>query len=247
MCRKSKVILNYWQYLKINSQGILVKQINTTEQIVLPQKYRHVVYKELHGNVGHRRPERVIELCRQRFYWPGYEKDITHYIRKKCKCVKDKKPNKQQTVPLQSIITHEPFKLVTIDYLHLDQSKRGYEYLLVEVDHFSKFLQASPTENKSGRAAADLLFDKYFLDFGFPKRILHDQGKQFDNKLFKRLSEITGVKPSRATPYHTMGNGLCERRNRTIINMLKTLPTGFKSNWKNHIKKLTFAYINTKH
>ena len=29
--------------------------------------------------------------------------------------------------------------------------------------------------------------------------------------------------------------------------MLKTLPTGFKSNWKNHIKKLTFAYINTKH
>ena len=35
LCRKSKVILNYWQYLKINSQGILVKQINTIEQIVL--------------------------------------------------------------------------------------------------------------------------------------------------------------------------------------------------------------------
>ena len=53
MCRKSKVILNYWQYLKINSQGILVKQINTTEQIVLPQKYCHVVYKELRENMGH--------------------------------------------------------------------------------------------------------------------------------------------------------------------------------------------------
>ena len=32
MCRKSKVILNYRQYLKINSQRILVKQINTTEK-----------------------------------------------------------------------------------------------------------------------------------------------------------------------------------------------------------------------
>ena len=31
MRRKSKVILNYWQYLKRNSQGILAKQINTTE------------------------------------------------------------------------------------------------------------------------------------------------------------------------------------------------------------------------
>ena len=89
MFRKSKVILNYSQYLKINSQGIKVKQINTTAQIVLPQKYGLIVYKERHENMGHLGPERVIELCRQRFYWPGYEKDITHYIQKKCKCVKD--------------------------------------------------------------------------------------------------------------------------------------------------------------
>ena len=32
---KAKFFLNYWQYLKINSQSILVKQINTTEQKVL--------------------------------------------------------------------------------------------------------------------------------------------------------------------------------------------------------------------
>ena len=44
-----------------------------------------------------------------------------------------------------------------------------------------------------------------------------------------------------------MGNGLCERMNRTIINIPKTLPTTFKLNWKNPIKKLTFAYNNTKH
>ena len=44
-----------------------------------------------------------------------------------------------------------------------------------------------------------------------------------------------------------MANGLCERMNRALINMLKTLPTTFKSNWKNRIKKLTFAYNNTKH
>ena len=53
----------------MNRKGNLVKQINTTEQIVLPQKYHHVVYKELHENMGHLEPERVIELCRQRFYF----------------------------------------------------------------------------------------------------------------------------------------------------------------------------------
>ena len=89
------------------------------------------------------------------------------------------------------------------------------------IDHFSKFVQAFPTKIKSGRAAADLLFNKYFLGFGFRKRILHDQGKEFNNKLFKHLSEITSVKPSQTTPYHPMGDGLCERMNRAI-NMLKT-------------------------
>ena len=85
----------------------------------------------------------------------------------KCECVKGKNPIKQhpfkhQTAPLQSIITHEPSELVATDYLHLDQSKGGYEYLLVVVHHFSKFVQAFRTKNKSGRAAADLLFNKYF-------------------------------------------------------------------------------------
>ena len=70
---------------------MLVKRINTTEQIVIAQKYGHVVYKELHENMGHFRPERVTELCKQRFYLTGYENDTIHYIRKRCKCVKDKK------------------------------------------------------------------------------------------------------------------------------------------------------------
>ena len=134
--------------------------------------------------MGHLGPERVVELCRQSFSWPCYEKDIVHYIRKKCKCLKEKNPNKQQTAPLQNIIAHGPFELVTTDYLHLDQSKREYEYLLVVVDHFCKFVQEFPTNNNSGRAAADLLFNEYFLDFGFPKGILHDQEKEFNNKLF---------------------------------------------------------------
>ena len=41
--------------------------------------------------------------------------------------------------------------------------------------------------------------------------------------------------------------GLYERKNRTVITMLKTFPATSKSNWKNQIKKLTFAYTNKKH
>ena len=227
----------------MNRKGNLVKQINTTEQIVLPQKYHHVVYKELHENMGHLGPGSVIELCRQRFYWPGNEKDITHYIRKKCKCVKEKNPNKQQTAPLQSIITHEPFELVTIDFLHLNRSKGGYEYLLVVVDHFSKFVQAFPTKTSLRELLLVYCLINIFsiLDFWNIFSMTKERNSVNLN-ISKCLSEIISIKPSRTTPCYPMRNALCERMNRTIINMLKTLPTTFKSNWKNHIQKLTFAY-----
>ena len=145
--------------------------------------------------------------------------------------------------PLETVSTTNLFELITIDYLHLDQCKGGYKYLLVVVGHFTKFAQTFLTKNKSGRSATDMLFNKYFLDFGLPQ----DQGKEFDNKWFKRLSDIMAIKPSRTTPYHTVENRLCERMNLTLSNMLKFLPTNFKIDLKSHIKLLTFANNNTIH
>ena len=247
MSKKSKTLLNYWENLYLDEDGILLKKTKNNDQLVLPKKYHRLIFRELHENMGHLGYEKVQELVRERYYWPNYEKDLKNFIEEKCKCKFDKKPNRKQTAPLTNIISKQPFELISIDYLLLDECKGQYKYLLVVVDHFSKYAQAFPTKNKSGRAAAEILFNKYFLDYGFPQRILHDQGKEFDNKLFKRLEELTGIKQSRTTPYHPMGNGHCERMNRTIINMLKTLEQKYKSNWKNHIKKLTFAYNNTKH
>ena len=50
---------------------------------------------------------------------------------------------------------------------------------------------------------------------------------------------------SNTSPYHPEGDGQCERLNRTIINMLKSIPDNEKRNWKDHLAKLTFAYNAT--
>ena len=136
-------------------------------------------------NMGHLVYRKVQELVKERFYWPNYEKDLKNVIEEKCKCKFDKKPNRNQTAPLTNIVSTQPFELISTDYLLLDDCNRHYKYLLVVVDHFSKYAQTFPTKNKSCRVAAEILFNKYFLDYSFPQRILHDQGKDFDNKLFK--------------------------------------------------------------
>ena len=50
------------------------------------------------------------------------------------------------------------------------------------------------------------------------------------------------MKKTRTTPYHPMGNGMVERFNKTLLNMLGTLPSEKKSDWKSHVITLTNAY-----
>lgn len=96
-----------------------------------------------------------------------------------CMCLKQKKPNRETRTPLVSITSTHPFKLVSVDFLHLDKCKGDYEYILMIVVHFTRFVQAYPTTSKSGKVVMDKIFNDYALKFGFLMRIHHYQGGEF--------------------------------------------------------------------
>jgi transposase InsO family protein len=205
------------------------------------------VFVELHENMGHLGVDKVTELAQQRFYWPGMADDVKEYIQKKCKCIVNKKPNQPEKAPLVPITATYPFEIVAIDYVKLDKCKGGFEYALVVTDHFTRFTQVYPTRNKGSKAAADKIFNHFIMQYGFPARIHSDRGGEFTSSLFQELHKLTKIKSSKTTPYHPQGNGLCERFNRTMINMLKSLSEEAKKDWKSHLPKLSFAYNSTIH
>ena len=114
------------------------------------------------------------------------------------------------------------------------------------MDHFTGFAQAYATKSKSAVVTAKHLYNDFVLRFGIPTRYLHDQGGEFENRLFAELEKFSGVIKSRTTPYHPQTNGIVERMNSTLLKMLRALPETLKKKWHEALNKQIFAYNATK-
>ena len=230
-------------------RGVLVRNMRQGEklhhQLVLPIQFRIKALHACHDDHGHLGRDKSLALLTDRVFWPKMYRDIDQWISSCQRCIMRKRT--PDTAPLTNIKTTQPLELICMDYVTLESSKGGFSNILVIIDHFTKYAVAVPTKNMSAKTTASSLFDNFILHYGFPKRMLSDQGGSFINNVLKELCKMAGVDCSKTTSYHPMGNGLCERFNRSLLSMLGTLRPDDKIDWKKHVAPLVHAYNCTKH
>ncbi|KII69581.1 Pro-Pol polyprotein [Thelohanellus kitauei] len=264
-----KVILNYvknkhWpditclnslakRYYDIRHQlkfvnGILCREQNNfninKHIVIVPKTLRTRLIKYCHETYlsAHMCYTKTVERVLQIGYWPGVYSDTLEFC-KSCKaCTEASKISHKS--PLQPLSVGLPWEVIGIDILELPITANGSRYLLVLQDYLGKWLHALPMKSQKASAIVKKI-SKVLSQFG-PPRIIHpDQGRNFESFLFHELCKAWGINKSRTTSYHPQCNGLVERANRTLLNLLRKNLNDING-WDTIIDSLVYAYNTSK-
>ncbi len=102
------------------------------------------------------------------------------------------------------------------------------------VDYATRYPEAVPLRKATAKSTAKSIARELFLlcsQVGIPAEILTDQGTPFMSRLMADLCTLLKVKQLRTSVYHPQTDGLVERFNQTLKQMLRRVVAEDKRDW----------------
>ncbi|GFY31730.1 retrovirus-related Pol polyprotein from transposon 17.6 [Trichonephila clavipes] len=140
------------------------------------------------------------------------------------------------------IVSNYPNEIVTLDLLgpYPVSRVRHNRYVLVIMDHFSKWVEIIPLKKASARVIADNFFDNYISRFGAPIKLISDNGLQFVSDIFEKLSERLGIRHVKTVVYRPEANRT-ERVNRHLVQMIANYVNEQYDTWDQFLREFAYA------
>ncbi len=207
---------------------------DSSKQHIIPESLVHVILTLVHDmpSAGHPGREQTLQAVRKSYYWPTMRTDIENYVARCISCAKHKGAVKGPAPILEYPLPERPWDIVSIDLFQLPKSPDGSQYLLVCVDYFSRLVVLSPLKEKSAKYVAHALVTKLFCSYSSPRVLLSDNGTEFRNEILQGICTQYNIKHTYTVAYHPSLNGLVERANRKILEVLRPVVNSLHDDWE---------------
>ena len=106
----------------------------------------------------------------------------------------------------------------------------------------SKYTVAYAIPNHTAQTVADRIVTEFVAYFGVPEQLHSDQGREFESELFQELCRLLEIDKTQTVPYRPQSDGLVERFNRTVQQMLAMFVNEHRDDWDDHLPYVMMAY-----
>lgn len=148
-----------------------------TYQYIVPQHQVEYVLNLCHDSKcsAHLGFEKTRDRITARFYWPNQLNDISNYVKRCVSCQQKKDPKHINRAELTPLRPTRPLELITTDIMGpLPITKKRNRYILVVVDHFTKYVEIFALKTLEASEVADKLVE-FICRHSVPDAILSDQ------------------------------------------------------------------------
>ena len=103
---------------------------------------------------------------------------------------------------MQPILVSYLMELIHLDFLTLGRKTGDAKStnIMVITDHFTRYAQAYVTPKQTTVVVVHASWENFLVHYGWPEKILTDQGKSFENNLFRELCSLAKVKKLGTSP-----------------------------------------------
>lgn len=215
-------------------------------QIVVPSQEQDKIIKTYHDDptAGHYGIEKTIERITKRYYWKGMRKYITNYVRNCLECQRYKPSNLKPSGLLQTTATNQRFEVIAFDLFGpLPRSPKNHNWIFIIEDVATRWVELFALEHATAEVCATTLINEIFLRFGFPRRVISDNGTQFVSAIMQQVTYCLDIQHGFTPVYHPETNPV-ERRNRDLKTQLAILVGNDHTSWAEKLPSIRFA-MNT--
>jgi transposase InsO family protein len=219
-------------------------------QFFVPRSLRNEVLQHMHNSLlgGHLGQKKTKGKILQRYYWFELREDVNGWIARCDVCGSIKPLPKPARAPLGVMTVGAPMDRLSTDIMGpLPLTPRGNKYVLVVVDHFTKWVEIFAVPDQTAETCARIIINEVIARFGCPHSIHSDQGRNYESQLFSDLCRLLEVRKTRTSPANPRCNGQTERFNRTLLGMIKSYLKGQQRDWDLNLGCLAAAYRATPH
>ena len=171
---------------------------------------------------------------------------MTDYVRACHICGEANNPQRKFRHSLQTHVLGGRFERITCDIAGpFPKSENGNTHILVVSDYFTKLTEMFPLSDIRAETVAEHIVRGWIKCFCCPREIHSDQGRQFVSLVFREMCKLLEINKSQTTPLHPSSDGLVERMNRTVKNILSKYVREDQKDWDTHLDFIVMAYNST--